>query len=202
MKFGIKKLDELLGKIEKGSVIVIEGVGDIPLILAKIFLKSAIDMGYKVFAMVPERVKRLLSDLKYVKVITPNDIYSYQELFTISLLVKKLDESVGLIDAFQQLLMLHEPSKVYQLFREVCQHIRDKSSVVIVTLDKRLADSKTLAMFESEADYVIDIDEVVKDMTIIRGIRVKKSITNPPSDYYKLELNGKKLDIGDKIEQH
>jgi len=197
MKFGIGKLDEMLGEIKMGSVILIEGVGDIPLILSKKFLKNATEMGLNVFAMVPERIERLLSDLN-VRIIESSE-YTCYELFTISLTIKRIEERVGLIMIFQQLLLIHELGKVYSLLREVCQHVRESSGVVIVTIDKRLADERTLAVFESEADYVIDVEERIEGLSVRRGIRVKKSVENLPSEFYELKMNDE-IHIGDVID--
>ncbi|ADB57641.1 RAD55 family ATPase [Archaeoglobus profundus] len=198
MNFGIKKLDELIGDIEKGTVILIEGVGDVPILIAKEFLKNALNEGFNAFAIVSERVKRVLSDLNGLNVLTPDDAFSFQELFTISLVVRDLKEKVGLIDVFQQLLIMPESEKVYHLLREICQHIRKKKGIVVITLDKRLADDRTIAMFENEADYVIEIDEISEGLKIRRGIRVKKSLKNPPSPYYSLLIEGG-IRVGDKI---
>ncbi len=199
MKFGIERLDELLGDISDGSVILIEGVGEIPFMMGKLFLKNAIKMEYEVFAIVPERARKLLDDLKGLRIVTPDDTFSLQDLFTISLVVRDLKEKVGLIDIFQQLLMIHEPEKVYQLLREVCQLIRNKGGVAVVILDKRICDERTLAMFEVESDFVIEVEEIAEGLKIKRGIRVKKSPTKPPSDYYKLEIDDGEFRIGEKV---
>lgn len=198
MKFGIKMLDELLGEISDGSVILIEGVGEIPFMIGKLFLKNAIKSGYAVFAIVPERVRKLLDDLKDLRIVTPDDTFSLQDLFTISLVVRDLKEKVGLIDIFHQLLMIHEPEKVYQLFRDICQLVRNKGGVVVITLDKRICDERTLAMFEVESDFVIEVEEIAEGLKIKRGIRVKKSPTKPPSDYYKLEIDDGEFRVGEK----
>ena len=201
MKFGIKKLDEILGEIEDGSVILIEGDGDILLILAKEFIKNVIKEGHNVFALVSERVKRFLKEIKGIRIVTPNSEYSLQELFTIALIVKDAKEKVGLIDIFQQLLIMHDSDRIYNLLSEVCSHIRKKECVGIITLDKRIVDERTLAMFENEVDYVIEIKEIVKKMKIIRGIRIKKSLSRLPSNFYKLHINkfNKSIEIGDEI---
>ena len=198
MNFGIQKLDELIGTIEEGSVILIEGLGDLSFMLAKEFLKNVINKGHKVFALVSERVKKVLGNFEGIRIITPNDQFSLQELFTISLVVKNLSEKVGVIDIFQQLLIMHDRDKIYNLLREICVHIRKKRCVGLITLDKRIVDERTLAMFENEADYVIEIEEIVEKMKITRGIRVKKSLSRAPSNYHKLYIN-KFINIGDEI---
>jgi len=198
MRFGIKKLDEIIGEIEDGSVILIEGDGDILLILAKEFLKNAVKEGHDVFALVSERVKRYLRDIEGIRIVTPNNEFSLQELFTIALIVKDAKEKVGLIDIFQQLLIMHDSDRIYNLLSDICSHVRRKGCIGIITLDKRIVDERTLAMFENEADYVIEIREIIKKMKIIRGIRIKKSLSRAPSNYYKLYIN-KFINIGDEI---
>jgi len=120
MKFNISKFDELIGDITGGRVILIESVGDLGLRMALRFLKSAIDEGYDVFAVVPKRLKNdIAQELGRAKILTPNDEFTLHELFTISLAIKKLEESIGLIDILQNLLIVHTPEKVYQLFQDV-----------------------------------------------------------------------------------
>ena len=131
--------------------------------------------------------------------IVPNDNLTFHELFTISLIVKKLTENIGLIDIIQPLLIVHSPEKVYQLFQEICDIVRNRDGILVVTIDEKFVDEKVLAMFEMEADFVIEIDEVVDKLKVIRGIRVKKSPINPPSDFYKLYFNDD-IEVGEKID--
>ena len=199
LKFNLPKLDKLLGNISKGRVILIEGVGNLALKLALKFLKNAIDKGYQVFAIVPKRLRKDISREVNANVIVPNDNLTFHELFTISLIVKKLTENIGLIDIIQPLLIVHSPEKVYQLFQEICDIVRSRDGVLVVTIDKKFVDEKVLAMFEMEADFVIEIDEVVDKLKVIRGIRVKKSPVNPPSDFYRLYFDGD-IEVGEKID--
>jgi len=199
LKFNLPKLDKLLGNISKGRVILIEGVGNLALKLALKFLKNAVDEGYEVFAIVPKRLRKDISREVNANVIVPNDNLTFHELFTISLIVKKLTENIGLIDIIQPLLIVHSPEKVYQLFQEICDIVRSRDGVLVVTIDKKFVDEKVLAMFEMEADFVIEIDEVVDKLKVIRGIRVKKSPVNPPSDFYKLYFNDD-IEVGEKID--
>jgi archaellum biogenesis ATPase FlaH len=200
MKFNIPKLDELVGSIAGGRVVLIETVGDIGLRLAIEFLKSAIKEGYDVFAIVPRRLKKDLRDEINARILTPNGEFSFHELFTITLIIKKLDENVGLIDILQPLLIIHNPAKVYQLFQEIGNIIRDKNGVLLAIIDKRLVDEQTLTMFETEADYVIEIEEIVEGLKIRRGIRIKKSPKKMPSNFYELYVNGNGIRLGEKIE--
>ncbi len=201
MKFDVPKFDEIVGDIAGGRVVLIEAVGDIGLRLSLGFLKNAIKEGYRVFAIVPKRLEDdLRRELKEAKIVTPNDNFTLHELFTISLAVKRLEESVGLTDILQPLLIIHPPEKVYQLFQEICDIIRDKKGVLIATVDKRLADKRVLAMLENEADYVIEIEEILEGLKIKRGIRVKKNPNKPPSKFYELILDEDGIRLGEKIE--
>ncbi len=198
MRFGVNKLDELVGEIVVPSVIVIEGLQDIQLILAREFLKNVVKKGYKIYAITSERVKRFFEDLK-AEVVTPNDRLSLRELFTLSLVVKDMENNVGVIDVLNQIFLMHEPQTVYNLFREVCKIVREKKGVALITLDKRVFDEKSLAMLEMEADYVVEIDEIVERFKVVRGIRVKKSATRPPSEFYALKLSESGVEVGDKL---
>jgi archaellum biogenesis ATPase FlaH len=198
MSFNIPKLDDLLGGVSDGRIVLIEGVGDIGFRLALMFLRDAVKKGFDVFAIIPTRMKRDLEKSMEIKIITPNGEITFHELFTISLAVKKLDERIGVIEILHSLLVVHSPEKVYQLYQDICEIIRQKNGILIATLDKKLVNEKVLAMFELESDYVIEISEIVEGLTIKRGIRVKKSPVNPPSDFYELHFNGD-IVIGDKI---
>jgi archaellum biogenesis ATPase FlaH len=200
MRFSIPKLDELVGSIAGGRVVLIETVGDIGLRLAIEFLKSAIKEGYDVFAIVPRRLKKDLKNEINARILTPNGDFSLHELFTISLVIKRINENVGLIDILQPLLIIHNPTKVYQLFQELGNIIRDKNGVLLAIIDKRLVDEQTLTMFETEADYVIEIEEIVEGLKIKRGIRIKKSPKMLPSNFYELYVSNNGIRLGEKIE--
>ncbi len=201
MRFDILKFGEIVGDITGGRVVLIESVGDIGLRISLGFLKNAIKEGYRVFAIVPKRLEEdLKKELSSAKIITPNDDFTLHELFTISLAVKKLEEKVGLIDILQTLLIIHPPEKVYQLFQEICDIVREKKGILIVTVDKKLADERVLAMLESEADYVIEIEEIIEGLRIRRGIRVKKNPNKPPSKFYELIINGNIIRLGERID--
>jgi archaellum biogenesis ATPase FlaH len=201
MRFDILKFGEIVGDITGGRVVLIESVGDIGLRIALGFLKNASKEGYRVFAIVPKRLEEdLKKELSSAKIITPNDDFTLHELFTISLAVKKLEEKVGLIDILQTLLIIHPPEKVYQLFQEICDIVREKKGILIVTVDKKLADERVLAMLESEADYVIEIEEIIEGLRIRRGIRVKKNPNKPPSKFCELIINGNIIRLGERID--
>ncbi len=198
MRFDIPKFDDIIGEISNGRVVLIETVGDLGLRLALSFLRNAIKNGFKVFAIVPKRLRGdLRRKLGDARILTPNDEFTMHELFTVSLTVKRLEEKVGLLDILQPLLIIHSPEKVYQLFQEICEIVRERNGVLIAIIDKKLVDSRILAMFESEADYVIDIEEVVDGLRIRRGIRVKKNPNKPPSKFYELVVDERGIRIGE-----
>jgi hypothetical protein len=58
MSFNIPKLDDLLGGVSDGRIVLIEGVGDIGFRLALMFLRDAVKKGFDVFAIIPTRMKR------------------------------------------------------------------------------------------------------------------------------------------------
>ncbi len=200
MRFGILKLDEIVEEVENGRIILIEEVGDIGFRLALKFLKNALNSGYDVYAIVPSRLRRDIEKEMRCEVITPNKDFTLHELFTISLTVKKIGDRVGLFNILQNLLTIHSAEKIYQLFQEICEIVRDKRGIMIVMIDKRLLNSSALAMFESESDYVIDLEERINGLKVKRGIRIKKNPKKPPSDFYELIIAGKDIDVGNRIE--
>ncbi len=201
MRFEIEGLNEIIGNISEGRVILIESIGDLGLRLALGFLKNAIKNGYDAYALVPKRLKNdLKRELESVNVLTPNEEYTLHELFTISLVIRRMKEKVGLIDILQPLLIIHSPGKIYQLFQEICDIVRDREGILLIVVDKKIVNSRVLAMFEGEADYVIEIEEIVEGLKIRRGIRVKKSPKSLPTDFYELIINGNFMKLGDRID--
>ncbi len=201
MKFDVEKFNEIIGEVGKGRVILIESIGDLGLRLALGFLKNAIREGYDVYALVPKRLKNYLKrELGDANILIPNREYTLHELFTISLVMRRMEEKIGLIDILQPLLIIHSPEKIYQLFQEICDVVRDKEGILLVIIDKKIVSSRILAMFEGEADYVIEIEEIVDGLRIRRGIRVKKSPENLPTNFYELIINGKFMKLGDRID--
>jgi len=193
MRFGIFKFDELIGDIAGGRIVLIESIGDLGLRLSLHFLKNA----DKVSAIIPKRLKRdLEAILRNAKILTPNEDFTLHELFTISLVTKRLD-GVILLDILQTLLIIHSPEKVYQLFQEVCDIVREKEGIMLTNIDKKLVDERVLAMFENEADYVIEIEEIVENLRIRRGIRVKKNPLAPPSKFYELIVDEGGIRLGE-----
>jgi len=201
MRFDVSKFDEILGVIEGGRVVLIESVGDLGLRIALGFLKNAIAEGRNVFAVVPRRLKEdVCRALGKVRILVPDDEFTLHELFTVSLAMKRVEERVGLVDILQPLLIIHSPEKVYQLFQDVCDMIREKKGILLATIDKKLVDGKVLAMFETEADYVIEIEEVVEGLRIRRGIRIKRSPNRPPTKFYELLVDESGMRLGERID--
>ena len=201
MRFDVSKFDEILGVIEGGRVVLIESVGDLGLRIALGFLKNAIAEGRNVFAVVPKRLKEdVCRALGKVRILVPDDEFTLHELFTVSLAMKRVEERVGLVDILQPLLIIHSPEKVYQLFQDVCDMIREKKGILLATIDKKLVDGKVLAMFETEADYVIEIEEVVEGLRIRRGIRIKRCPNRPPTKFYELLVDESGMRLGERID--
>jgi len=201
---GIQKLDELIGVIDEGRVILIETIGDLGIEIAISFMKDALMRKYEVFVIVPEGrerdVRKSLSEwIDNVNLIKSGESFTFQELYTISLITHGRKEKMGLIKILQPLLIVHDPQKVYNLFLEMIENLRESMITTIFTIDKKLVESRVLAMFENGADVVIEIEETIENFKIKRGIRVKKSPTMPPSDYYELRINKDGVYIGDRI---
>ncbi len=201
MRFEISKFDELLGGVEGGRVVLIESVGDLGLRIALGFLKNAVAEGRRVFAVVSKRLREDVGKcLGNVRVLVPDEEFTLHELFTVSLAMKRVEENVGLVDILQPLLIIHSPEKVYQLFQDICEMVRERKGILLATIDKKLVDGKVLAMFESEADYVIEIEEVVEGLRIRRGIRVKRNPKKPPTKFYELLVDENGMRLGERID--
>lgn len=201
MRFDVSKFDEILGVIEGGRVVLIESVGDLGLRIALGFLRNAIAEGRNVFAVIPKRLREdVCRILGNVRILVPDEEFTLHELFTVSLAMKRIEEKVGLVDILQPLLIIHAPEKVYQLFQDICDMVRKKKGILLATIDKKLVDGKVLAMFENEADYVIEIEEVVEGLRIRRGIRIKRSPSRPPTKFYELLVDDSGMRLGERID--
>ena len=124
------------------------------------------------------------------------------ELFLISHTIKELAKTTkfGCIDILQPLLILYDPRKIYSLFSEIVGILKDSNVTTVLTVDKRLVDDRTLAMFEELVDVVIELEEVVDNLKVRRGIRIKKNSLSPPTHFYSLKIDKNGFEIGEKIE--
>jgi|Deesub1362B_J571_1020462.scaffolds.fasta_scaffold00055_42 hypothetical protein len=199
MRFAIAKLDELIGEIEPGRVVLLETVGELGREFVFKFLQTAEKSGEEVFIFVPGRmVHDVRKWLKNAFVIYPEQGINLHELFSISLALRNARQKIGGFLLLDTLIILHSPEKVFQLFREITDVVRKKEQILIVTFDKNLVDEKILAMFEEESDYVIELREIAEGFRLKKGIRVKKSPFRPPSDFYELVIEGERIDVGDR----
>jgi len=212
---GIAKLDELLGGgVEESRVILIEttaGLGDL---LALNFVAESLKKGERCFVILGSKkvkdFRRFLkdrgADTSKLTVITTSEKsdrkLNLDELFLISHTIKELAKSTkfGNIDILQPLLILYDPKKVFALFSEICCFLKESKITTVLTIDKRFVDERTLAMFEELADVVIELEEVVDNLKVKRGIRIKKNSLSPPTDFYSLKIDKNGFEIGEKIE--
>ncbi len=212
---GIKKLDELLGGgVEEGNVILIETIASLGDLLALNFVAESLKRGEKSFIILGRKrvrdVRKFLED-KGVDSSNVTIITTYEkserklnldELFLISHTIKELAKSTkfGNIDILQPLLILYDPKKIYSLFSEIIYTLKESNVTTVLTIDKRFVDSRTLAMFEELADIVIELEEVVDNLKVRRGIRIKKNSLTPPTDFYSLKIDKNGFEIGERIE--
>ncbi len=200
MRLGIPKLDELLGEIEPGSIILISTVGDVGMDLVIQTLKGN---GAGKAILVTPRLEKQLKNVPGLE----NSVYfalgrdfGPQELFKVTHLMKELpyQELIGVL-FLQPLLVFHPPITVYRFLSELADIAISRNFVLMTIIDKRLLDERTLAMFEELSTYVIDITEVVEGFRITRGIRIKKS-PGSITGFYRLDIEAGSINIGEPLE--
>ncbi|MBO8173715.1 MAG: hypothetical protein H0Z18_00500 [Thermococcus sp.] len=199
MELGVPKLDEFLGEISEGSVVLIETLGDLG---EEIIIEALKENKEKSVAFVTKRLKEELGripELKNMKYIVFGEDFAPQELFKITYKLRQILNGylVGLF-FLQPLLVFHPPETVYKFFSEVSSITHDNRLVLIAILDKRLIDGKTLAMFENASTHVIEIVEELEKFRVIRGIRIKKS-PKGSSGFYELIIKDGKVTIGEPL---
>jgi len=199
MKLGIPKLDELLGEIPEGSVVLIETLGELG---EEIVIEALKRNSEKSVAFVTKRLKEKLEkipELKNIRYITLGKDFAPQELFKITHHLRQIPNEyfVGFF-LLQSLLVFNSPKTVYRFFSEVSSITYEKKLILIAIIDKRLFDKKLLAMFENASTHVIEIDEELEKFKIIRGIRIKKS-PKGSSEFYELVIKDGNIIIGDPL---
>ncbi|WP_457754410.1 hypothetical protein [Thermococcus sp.] len=199
MKFGIPKLDELLGEIPEGSVVLIETLGNLG---EEIVVEALKENSKKSVAFVTKRLKEefeKIPELKNIRYIVFGEDFAPQELFKITYKLRQILNGylVGLF-FLQPLLVFHPPETVYKFFSEVSSITHDNKLVLIAILDKRLVDERTLAMFENASTHVIEIVEELEKFKVIRGLRIKKS-PKGSSGFYELIIRNGKVTIGEPL---
>ncbi|NJE85889.1 hypothetical protein E3E23_08650 [Thermococcus sp. CX2] len=199
MKTGIKKLDKLLSEVPEGSTILIETIGTLGEEIAASMLRTHKENAVAfVTPQLREKFEKRFNLQKIEMVVLGRDMYQ-EELYQISHILRNLPEgsSVGFF-LLHPLIVFQPSSIVFKLFSELVTIVQEKKAVMVVLLDKRLIDSRSLAMFENYATYVIDIIEEVKGFKITRGLRIKKSPSGG-TDFYEFEIKDGKVTIGDPI---
>ncbi len=123
-----------------------------------------------------------------------------QELYQITFAFRNLVEGskIALL-SLQFLLIFHPAEVVYKLFSELTKISIEKNLLLIVTVDYRILELKSLAMFEGLATHVLEILEVIDGFKVRRGIRVKKS-PKGGTGFYEIRLEDGRVKVGEPIE--
>jgi len=198
MRLGIPKLDELLGKIELGSTILLSTIGELGIEIVLAVLRENKE---KAVVFVTPRLKKRLektAGIEEVVYFTLGEDFAPQELFKVMHAMREVPEDrfIGIF-FLQPLLVFHSPETVHRFFSELANMALERGFILMSMMDKRLLGEKTLAIFEESATYVIDIAEVIEGFKITRGIRIKKS-PHGVTGFYKLELN-KEIIVGEPL---
>ena len=200
MRTGIRKLDILLGDIEPGSTILIETAGTLGEEIATSMLLA--NRGNAVAFVTPklsEEFEKKFGPGEIYLIVLGRDIHQ-QELYQISFTFRKmLKGSCVAFFILHPILVFHPPEVVFKLFAELVEIVREKKAVMMVLIDKRLVDERTLAMFENYASHIIDILEVVEGFKVTRGIRIKKSPLGG-TGFYRLDISNGEVKIGEPLE--
>jgi hypothetical protein len=199
MEIGIPKLDELLGEIEEGNILLLETIGTLG---EEIVLEMLKKNKENAVAFVTKKMRdefKKIPELANVKLIVLGEDVFPEELYAISFKLRNLFEGahVGFF-LLHPLLVFHPPTTVYKFFSEIASIVQEKKVVLTAIIDKRLVDERTLAMFENLATYVIDIVELIQGFKITRGLRIKKS-PKGNTGFYKFEIRDGKIVIGELI---
>ncbi|NJE00209.1 hypothetical protein E3E26_10550 [Thermococcus sp. LS1] len=199
MKTGIKKLDKLLGEVPEGSMILIETVGTLGEEIAVSMLQTNKEKAVAfVTSQLREEFEKRFNLREIEMVVLGRDMYQ-EELYKISYILRNVPEgsSVGFF-LLHPLLVFQSSSIVFRLFSELVTIVQEKKAVMVVLLDKRLINSKSLAVFENYATHVIDIIEEVDEFKITRGLRIKKS-PGGGTDFYEFDIINGEVIIGNPI---
>ncbi|NPA47087.1 MAG: hypothetical protein GXO14_00400 [Thermococci archaeon] len=198
---GDSGIDRLLQGIEEGGIVLIEAPGvmgdEVALELLRMY------KGENRVVFITPKQKRMFRDNPDfsdvdIKVIG-EDIHP-QELYQITFAFRNLpDGSKVALLSLHFLLVFHPAELVYKLFSELTKISIDKNLLLIVTVDCRILDIKSLAMFEGLATHVLEILEVINGFRIRRGIRVKKSPTGGTC-FYEITLSNGRIKVGEPIE--
>lgn len=200
MRIGVPELDELLGEIEEGNILLLETIGTLG---EEIVLEMLKKNKENAVAFVTKKMRdefKKIPELANVKLIVLGEDVFPEELYAISFKLRNLFEGahVGFF-LLHPLLVFHPPTTVYKFFSEIASIVQEKKVVLTAIIDKRLVDERTLAMFENLATYVIDIVELIQGFKITRGLRIKKS-PKGVTGFYKFKIREGKIVIGEPIE--
>jgi hypothetical protein len=199
MKLGIPKLDELLGDIEPGSILILLTVGDPGADIFFNFLKANEE---KAMIFATPQIKRFLvekRDIKKARFVVLGEDVSSKNLFEITDLVRNLaKESYIGVFFFQPLFLFHTVEVIQKFFAQLTEIALERRLVLLAILDKRFLKEKEIVGFETNATHVLEISETISGFTIVRGIRVKKSPSGV-SGFYKLEFKDGEVTVGEAL---
>jgi hypothetical protein len=199
MKLGVPKLDDLLGDIEPGSILILLTVGDLGVNIFFNFLKANEE---KVIIFATPQIKRFLLENKGITrarfVVLGKDV-SPESLFETTDLVRGLaKESYVGVFFFQPLFLLHPVEVIQEFFSKLAEIALERRFVLLAILDKRFLTERDVAGFEANATHVLEISESIMGFTIVRGIRVKKSPSGV-SGFYRIEFKDGEVIVGEPL---
>ena len=192
MKIGIPELDELLGPLQKGSVILIEsshGLGEaiIPYIIdANKEKKSVIVILPKGSPEITTLPREGIKTLIFGRDVDPDKLYELLRA------IRELPEGALLIAIRLDFLFLRQQGKsLYMFLEDLMSTIQERKLILIITLGKKSVSDRELAMFESMSTHVIDIIEEISELNVTHLLRIKKSYRGSTGFYTMKVKNGK-----------
>ena len=158
---------------------------------------------FEMFSISESALKRKLLLATTSKEDFPNVYYiNLSELFTISNIIKRFltNSHMGFIDIFSPLLVLEKASNVFLLLQTIIDAVHASLGSIFITVDPYIAEKKSIALFESLSDIVIEMKEEVRGFQVIRGLRIKKIIGGAPTKFYEYTISKNGILIGDPLE--
>ncbi len=195
METGIPELDEILGSVKKGTVILIEsshGLGEaiIPHTIEANKDKTPIIVilprgSPEITIFSREDIQTLIFGID----IDPDKLY---ELLRI---LRELSEGTLVVAIRLDLLLLRRQGKsMYMFLEDLTTTIQERELIFIMTVEKNSISNRDLAMFESMSTYVIDIIEEVSEFNVIHLLRIKKPYPNS-TKFYMMKLKDGKIHL-------
>lgn len=174
MRLGITKLDNVLGDVREGDVLLIETVGSLGV---EIVSKVVKDGGIRTIVLLPRGAsERRIFETENVELLIIGEDVHVERLHELLHLVRELPPGSLLISIrFDMLFLFHAPETVYMFMEDLISTVQEKNLVFIATIDKRNVSERDMAVFENISTHIIDIVEVVRGSQVTSLLRVKKS---------------------------